>query len=371
MARLARAEVFVPTEVATVHVMNRVVRRCFLFGDDPVSGKNFDHRKVWIETLLIRLAASFGIDLLGFSILSNHFHLILRSRPDVVAEWSDTEAARRWLMVCPLRRDDDDQPCEPTDMDLNTIRCHPGKLEKIRLRLSDISWWMRILCQRIAQRANQEDGEKGRFFQTRFQAVRLLDEQALLACAAYVDLNPIRARIARTLEDSDFTSVQRRIEAVKAEHQLPRDNTSPTITTVSGSVSVKKSPAALDQFLSPVAIDERNGPLGPVVSASSFRASDKGFLPISREAYLQLLDWTARNLAPGKRGRSPESLAPLFTRLGLDEDAWCGLVAEFGKLFYNVAGQPQTIDHSASRITQRRYHMSSQARKLFANSGKT
>ena len=79
MARLARMEVFAPDEIAIVHVMNRVVRRCFLLGTDPVTGKNFDHRKEWIEQQLQRLAACFGIDLLAFSILSNHFHLILRS----------------------------------------------------------------------------------------------------------------------------------------------------------------------------------------------------------------------------------------------------------------------------------------------------
>ena len=41
MARMARAEVFAPDEVTVVHVMNRVVRRCYLLGDDPVSGKRF------------------------------------------------------------------------------------------------------------------------------------------------------------------------------------------------------------------------------------------------------------------------------------------------------------------------------------------
>ena len=104
MARIARAEVFSPDEVAIVHVMNRVVRRCFLLGTDPVTGKNFDHRKAWIERYLQQFSASFGIDLLGFAILSNHFHLMLRSRPDVVATWSDTEVARRWLMLCPIRK---------------------------------------------------------------------------------------------------------------------------------------------------------------------------------------------------------------------------------------------------------------------------
>ena len=66
MVRLARYEVIDPGEVAVAHVMNRTCRRCFLFGDDPVSGKNFDHRKVWIEQYLQEFAASFGIDLLGF-----------------------------------------------------------------------------------------------------------------------------------------------------------------------------------------------------------------------------------------------------------------------------------------------------------------
>jgi hypothetical protein len=61
-------------------------------------------------------------------------------------------------------------------------------------------------------RANGEEGEGlGRFWQSRFKAVRILDEETLLACAAYVDLNPIRAALAETLETSDYTSVQRRI----------------------------------------------------------------------------------------------------------------------------------------------------------------
>ncbi len=52
MARFARCEVFDPNEVAMGHIFARVCRRCWLFGDDPVSGKNFDHRKGWIEAYL-------------------------------------------------------------------------------------------------------------------------------------------------------------------------------------------------------------------------------------------------------------------------------------------------------------------------------
>lgn len=74
-------------------------------------------------------------------------------------------------------------------------------LAVVRGRLSDISWWMRLLSQNIAQRANKEDGELGEFWQSRYRSLRLIDETAILACAAYVDLNPIRAAIAETTEE--------------------------------------------------------------------------------------------------------------------------------------------------------------------------
>jgi hypothetical protein len=72
MARLSRVEVFASNEIAIVHVMNRTVRRCFLMGNDPLTGKNYDHRKQWVEFELKRLAAQFGIDLLCHAILPNH-----------------------------------------------------------------------------------------------------------------------------------------------------------------------------------------------------------------------------------------------------------------------------------------------------------
>jgi len=364
MARLARAEVFSPDEVAIVHVMNRVVRRCFLLGDDPFTGKSYDHRKTWIENLLKRFAGSFGIDLLGFAILSNHFHLILRSRPDVVKTWNDTEIARRWLKLCPIRRDSQGQPEEPNEMELNSIRNDRHKLETIRLRLSDIAWWMRLLCQNIAMRANHEDQEIGRFWQSRFRAVRLLDEAAILACAAYVDLNPIRAAMAETLETSDYTSVQRRIESIK-------DPSRPPAATESHSAATQPQPtpstASADRFLAPIPLEERTGKPGPNPSKSGHRCSDKGFLPMSLPDYLSLLDWTARQLHRGKRGRTPNKIQPILQRLNLQPTTWIQLVGRFGSLFINVAGKPQAVSEQRSRIGQHRYHLRKGARELLAS----
>lgn len=364
MSRMARVEVFAADEIAIVHVMNRTVRRCFLMGEDELTKKNFDHRKIWVEDELKRLAAFFGIDLLCFAILSNHMHLVFRSRPDIVQEWDDTEVARRWLMICPIRKDQNGQAEEPNDFELNTIRNNKVKLIAVRNRLSDISWWMRLLSQTIAQRANKEDGEIGKFWQSRYRAVRLLDETAILACAAYVDLNPIRAAIAQTLEKSDHTSIQLRIEAL---HFKPTTTNKNQINTNTNANNILNSCLTnADGFLSPVEIKERTDSLGPRPSRKGKRASEKGFLSMSTASYIDLLDWTARQVSRGKVGSTPKSVLPVFDRLRINGKVWCELVKDFGRLFSIVAGKPHVIDIRRSRDGRRSYRTKPRTRELLS-----
>ncbi len=362
MARLARVEIFRPDEIAIVHVMNRTVRRCFLLGDDPLTGKNYDHRKEWLETQLVRLAAQFGIDLLCQAIMSNHFHLVLRSRPDVVAEWNDTEVARRWLMLCPVRKDAQGQAEEPSEAELNSIRKNKKKLEAIRSRLSDISWWMRLLSQNIAQRTTATTRRWENSGKRDYRAVRLLDETSLLACAAYVDLNPIRAAMTETLEESEFTSIQKRIQTLK--------------TVLKGQKRVESGPGSKtsqsdihslpDGYLAPLEINERRDKAGPCCHRGGRRCSDKGFLPMPMAAYISLLDWTARQVRSDKRGRTPDKMKPIFERLQISGEVWCELVKNFGRLFYAVAGKPHEIDARRSRDGRRRYKAKRAVRELLA-----
>jgi REP element-mobilizing transposase RayT len=389
MTRLTREQLFTPDEIVTVHVMNRAVRRCFLMGYDQYSGRNYDYRKDWIELRIEHLAKFFSIDVLAYSILSNHFHLVLRQRPDVVKTWDDTEVARRWLMICPKKKNKDGSPKDPTQPQLNSIRNDAAKVAEIRSRLSDISWWMRLMCQTIAQRINAEDQISGKVWESRFRAVRLLDESALLACAAYVDLNPIRAALAETLEQSDFTSIQRRIQALKQQIEAECLDAARTLESQAAEVGLAAEPTSVDARLSeqlagaaaqrkekaaeardrslaPIHLRELRDALQILPSRSGYRCSDRGFLNMSSADYIELLDWTARCLVPGKCGATPVEAPPIFERLGLGLSAgtWCELVANFGKLFKIVAGKPHVVDAHRGVRRPKRFKLSKQAREL-------
>ena len=218
MARQNRRDIFDPNEVGAFHAVQRTVRRAWLCGMDPLSGKSFEHRRTWIQNRLQELAASFGIDCLSFAVMVNHVHVILRNRPDVVAGWSDEEVAQRWWQLFPLRKNKDKTAAVPTESELKLFMS-PARSKQLRSRLSDISWWMRALAEPIARRSNSEDKCTGRFWEGRFKCQKLADETAILACSAYVDLNPVRAGVAEVPEESQYTSVYERVQAEKASRK--------------------------------------------------------------------------------------------------------------------------------------------------------
>jgi REP element-mobilizing transposase RayT len=280
MPRIPRKLLIDPTEVAIYHCISRCVRRAFLCGDDRLSGKNFDHRKPWVQDRIQFLAGQFGLDVLGFSVMSNHIHIVLRTRPDIVRDWSDEDVARRWWNLFPLRRDEDGRPAEPQAWELSIVTGNPERLAEVRQRLSSISWFMRCLAEPIARRANREDHCTGRFWEGRYKCQPILDESALAACLAYVDLNPIRAGIAETPETSLFTSVYERILALQQEGATPEttplsDADDRNLSTTSTDASSGESPSRA-AWLSPfeLSADEMQK------AVPTGRASNTGCLPM-------------------------------------------------------------------------------------------
>ncbi len=344
MPRLARGEVLDPAEVQIVHCVQRCVRRAFLCGDDPISGQSFEHRREWIRQRLEFLASVFAIDCLTYTVMHNHIHLVLRSRPDVLATWSDEEVARRWLRLFPHRRNKDGSPAEPTEPEIGMIVNDPERLAQRRARLSDLSWWMRCTAENIARRSNAEDEVTGHFWEGRYKAVVLLDEASLLACSAYVDLNPIRAAIAETPETSPYTGAKDRIDDLHERGDRSR------MSTHDWERSRRREKSG---WMSPIEISERNDAIGADVDGGGRRASKKGFLSISMQSYLELLDWTGRQIREDTGGVIPSHLAPILSRLGLDSHDWCDLVKKFGRMFKRAAGTAESLAGEATRRGQK------------------
>ncbi len=154
--------------------------------------------------------------------MSNHYHIVLKVDRERARALTDDEVLARWSRIFtgpPLVQRYLDPNLRPAmdAAELDRVREYAALY---RERLSDLSWYMRVLNEGIARKANQEDGLKGRFWEGRFKSQALLDEQALLAAMAYVDLNPIRAGIADTPERSDYTSLQARLLPEEVQQRL-------------------------------------------------------------------------------------------------------------------------------------------------------
>ncbi|MCP4881147.1 MAG: transposase, partial [Gammaproteobacteria bacterium] len=164
------------------------------------------------------------IDVAAYAVMSNHYHLLVYIDESEAMAWSDEEVCHRWQQLYhshPIveRLAKGESSCQAEIDKAQAI------INQWRSRLSDLSWLMRNLNEHIARKANAEDNCKGRFWEGRFKSQALLDEKAVLACMAYVDLNPIRAKMADAVQTAEYTSIFERIHD-KASHidnqsQLP------------------------------------------------------------------------------------------------------------------------------------------------------
>jgi REP element-mobilizing transposase RayT len=345
MPRVNRREIFSETDVQVFHLISRCVRRNHLCGRDRRSGRDYSHRRKWVRDRLEDLAGIFAIEVLGYALMANHMHLVIRTRPDIAAGWSDEQVARRWWALFPQRRTATGLAADPTAEELSRIQCSPAAVADKRRRLSSVSWFMKCVSEPIAKRANREDEVTGHFWESRFKAQPLLDETAIAACMSYVDLNPIRAAVAQTPETSEFTSLQDRILDRQAFAESDP-------STVAQRAQVSHGEKA--GWLAPIALssDREQSAEQPVPR----RLTNRGCLFMSLDQYLQLVDWTGRQLRVDKPGQIPPHLDPILARLECSFETWIDLVKNFRRRFPTEAGRPETLQ-SVSRL--RRHHRQS------------
>ncbi len=194
-----------------------------------------------------------------------------------------------------------------------------------RKRLFSISWFMRDLNEYIARAANAEDECKGRFWEGRFKSQALLDEKALLSCMVYVDLNPIRASLASTPEDSEYTSIKRRIEC-----KLTRK-------TSTGILPFKSDTACSNQYC----------------------------LNLTFTEYATLLTQTGKAVRDDKAGFIDGEYQASLNQIALSSSQWLKASLEFEQHFSIAVGSVSRIKKFQLTTGRRRLKGVSTARKLF------
>jgi len=311
------------------HCVSRCVRRAFLCGHDKFSGRSYEHRRSLIETELLRLAEIFYLDVVSYAVMSNHYHVVLYIDQSAQKSADAKEIVTRWHQLHRGNLISDKflsgESLEPYELEsLNLL------VDKWRERLASISWYMRVLNEKIARMANIEDDVTGRFWEGRFKCQALLDEQALLTCIAYVDLNPVRAAIASTPEQSDHTSIQTRVQhwQEQASNQKPTDNHT--------SVTNDYQPENLHPFVGNLRQDTPKGILFNLVD------------------YLQLVDWTGRQIREDKAGAIPSNASPVLERLSISPEHWVYLCTNFESHFKGLVGSAHSLKQACKTFNRQR-----------------
>ena len=317
------------------HCISRCVRGAFLCGDEV------DHRKQWIENRLRELLEIFAVECACFSLMDNHLHLLLRLDSRKAQEFSAGEVARRWCRLFPLR-DISGKALAVTDARVRRFADDATWVAKIRGRLSDLGWFMKCLKEPLARLANRADGCTGAFWEGRFKSIAVLDEESLLATAAYIDLNPVAAGVAPTPEDSVHTSLRTRLDHCQANGsaQTLRDDLS-TLT---------RDP-----------LQDAGLWLMPLDDDRPYGGDRAGLLAgCTLSCYLRLVDATSRMIRDGKASLAAD-MAPIFQRLGVDQGA---LEATVNKLFQRPGRIPSRLraNNTSSQPNRTRWYVSSENR---------
>jgi REP element-mobilizing transposase RayT len=255
------------------------------------------------------------VDICAYAVMSNHYHITVKLNPDETDLWSDADVIARWtsLYKGPLlvQRWHNNEA-------LDTVELHTVSecITEYRQRLGNLGWFMKCLNEPIARQANKEDNCKGHFWEARYGSQALLTDEALLSCMVYVDLNPIRAKMATTPEDSDHTSIQERIS--------PRFNLEDAIHQQIDEQSLRRFELALKPLLH--------------FEGGITEHKQAGIL-FSERDYLQLVDYTGRMIRFNKRGAIPSHLPPILERLNLNQKQWLDNSTKFEQLFYRKFGR--------------------------------
>ncbi len=177
MPRIAR---FIRSDRPTVY---HVVSRTALPGL-PIK----DPDKDYLLGLIKRLSKLYFVDVLGFAVMGNHFHLVARMHP--LDEVSDAEVVKRWH-----------------DYYGDEAQLWGEQVAEVKKRLCSLAAYVKDIKQNFTRYYNKKHKRQGFFWGGRFKSMIVQEGSTLVNLLAYVDLNPIRAGIVKRPEDYKWSSL--------------------------------------------------------------------------------------------------------------------------------------------------------------------
>jgi REP element-mobilizing transposase RayT len=358
MARKTRGSLIKPDEITIVHTVAKTVRNLFLFGGDLASQTHNSNRKDWILDIIEFQSSLMAIDLLGFALMSNHIHQILRSRPDVVKKWDNLEVARRWMTLCPKSKKCfvvgdrvEHVPIAAKETQIQALAQNEKRIAQLREQLSSISWWMRLLCQKVAQRVNIEDGGSlGHVWKGRFHATVIENTDYLLGCTFYVDLNAVKAGLALGIDDYKYTSAKIRLDMLRSKIQANDKQEGPPTEPVPKAEAQEEISVPMiskGEFLSVMKIDTLSN--DPQLHTQGYRCSDKGFLDHTDKEYLRALEWCITNKIFEREVKTlPEDIPDCIRQHRFGAEMVLKQAKAFGKMYRYWTGREPSLDERQS-----------------------
>jgi hypothetical protein len=302
------------------------------------------------------LAGVFAVDVAAYAVMSNHFHLVVRVDAERVRGWDAEEVLRRWTQVFAGPLLVQRYLANPGSLGAAETAAVLDWVETYRNRLADLSWYMRVLNESIARMANAEDGVTGRFWEGRFKSQALLDDAAVLTAMAYVDLNPIRARLAVTPETSDYTAIAERLAELQV--RAPPDHMAESFSLRSAdqagdSDATENSPESPEEGnkrpclqKEPRLAELPRAPLMPFDATGRLATA----VPFAFADYLELVDGTGRVIREDKRGFIPDETPAILARLNIDPVQF---IRTAGRTLHRFGSAIGTPEHLTARCVSR------------------
>jgi REP element-mobilizing transposase RayT len=190
------------------HIMSRTVGQEFYLGDVE---------KEKLFNIIKYYSGFYFVKPIGLTIMSNHFHLLIKSEPE--SYYSDDQVKQRIEKYLDKDKDkkkkkkkkDKEEEGEEVEEGEEEEEISYHKLQRIKNQMGDISEYVRAIKQTFSRWYNKMNNRTGYFWGDRFKSVLIEKGEALINCLAYIDLNPVRARIVNRPEDYRWSGIGYRV----------------------------------------------------------------------------------------------------------------------------------------------------------------